>query len=163
MTIRTLALIAACTVLGACNPATTAPAAPTEAEAAAIGEAAHKAYVDAVNSNDLDTFMGVVTDDIVFQAPGMPEVVGRAAVRSFVEGYLGAFTTRWDKTQRDFVVSGDWAFQRYGYVSTDTSKADGSVTTDTGKGLIVYHREADGVWRVARDSWSSDGAAAPAA
>jgi len=163
MKTTTIAALLAGVILTGCNPATTAPAAPTESEAAAIGETAHKAYVDAVNSNDIEAFMGVITDDIVFQAPGMPEVVGRAAVRQFIEGYLAAYTTNWDKTQRDFVVSGDWAFQRYGYRSTDTSKADGSVTTDTGKGLIVYHRDADGVWRVARDTWNSDGPPAPSA
>lgn len=28
--------------------------------------------------------------------------------------------------------------------------------TDTGGGLAIYHRDADGVWRVARDSWGPD-------
>lgn len=155
-------MLVAGVLLTGCDPATTTPAEPTAAEAANIGEAAHEAYVDAVNSNNVDTFMAVVTDDIVFQAPNMPEVVGRAAVREFVTGYLSAFTTNWDKTQRDFVVSGDRAYQRYGYTVTDTNKATGAVTTDTGKGLIVFQRGTDGTWRVARDTWNSDGAA-PAA
>jgi ketosteroid isomerase-like protein len=144
------------TILIGAVPAAAQTAAPSPAEVAAIGEAAHKAYLDAINTNDLNAFMAVVTDDIVFQAPNTPEVVGRASVGEWVGGYLAAYTTHWDKTQRDFILSGDWAYQRYGYTSTDTDKATGAVTTDTGKGLIVYHRGTDGIWRVARDSWSSD-------
>ena len=140
--------------LAACAPK--APAPPTAAEVAAIGETAHKAYVEAINSNDTGKLMAVVTDDIVYQAPHEPEIVGRAAVRAWVDGYFGAYKAVWKKTTLDFIVAGDWAFERYAYESTDTPKAGGSAATDKGKGLNVYHRDGDGVWRVARDSWSSD-------
>jgi hypothetical protein len=30
------------------------------------------------------------------------------------------------------------------------------VVTDTGDGINIYRRGDDGVWRVARDGWSSD-------
>lgn len=140
--------------LGACAPK--APTPPTAAEAAAIGEAAHKAYVDAINSNNADTLMGVLTDDVVYQAPHEPEIVGKAAVRAWVDGYFGATKAEWKKTTLDFIVAGDWAFERYAYESQDTPGGGGAATTDKGKGLNVYHRDADGVWRVARDAWSSD-------
>ncbi len=148
-----LAVLLAIT-LAACAPK--APAAPTAAEVAAIGEAAHKAYVDAINSNSTDAVMAVLTDDVVYQAPHEPEIIGKAAVRAWVDGYFGAYGTVWKKTTLDFIVAGDWAFERYAYESTDTPKAGGPALTDKGKGLNVYHHDADGVWRVARDSWSSD-------
>lgn len=140
--------------LAACAPQAAAP--PTPAEVAAIGETAHKAYVDAINSNDAGKVAAVLTDDIVYQAPHEPEIVGKAAVRAWVDGYFGAYSTVWKKTTLDFIVSGDWAFERYAYESTDTPKAGGAAATDKGKGLNIYHRDADGVWRVARDAWSSD-------
>jgi hypothetical protein len=34
----------------------------------------------------------------------------------------------------------------------------GAVTTDVGKGILVYSRDADGVWRVARDGGNRDAA-----
>ncbi|MDP1913337.1 nuclear transport factor 2 family protein [Brevundimonas sp.] len=143
--------------LAGCQPATPAPVAPTGAEIAAIAEKAHNDYVAAINSNDTETLMALLTDDVVYQAPNMPEVVGKPAAREWVAGYFGAYRTQWEKTSLDFIVSGDWAFERYAYRSTDTDKATGAVTTDVGKGLNVYRRGTDGVWRIARDSWSSNG------
>lgn len=113
-------------------------------------------YLAAINSNDLDTLMAALTDDVVYQAPHAPEIVGKDAVREWARGYLAAYRTEWKKTSLDFTVSGDWAFERYAYKSTDTDRATGAVSTDTGKGLNIYHHESDGKWRVARDAWSTD-------
>jgi ketosteroid isomerase-like protein len=104
-----------------CSSAT-APAVP---DVAAIEAQAHDGYVAAINSNDLDTLMAVLTDDVVYQASGAPEVVGKAAVRDWVAGYLDAYSTRWEKTSIGFTVSGDWAFERYTYRATDTERATG--------------------------------------
>lgn len=147
-------LVVLIAALAACAPK--APAAPTPAEVAAIGEAAHAAYVGAINTNNTDKLMTVLTDDVVYQAPHEPEIVGKAAVRAWVDGYFGAYKAEWKKTTLDFIVAGDWAFERYAYESTDTPKAGGAPAHDKGKGLNIYHRDADGVWRVARDAWSSD-------
>ena len=130
--------------------------APAAVDVQAIEKAAHGGYVAAINSNDVDTLMSDLTDDIVYQAPGAPEVVGKAAVKAWVVSYFGAYRTRWRKTSIGFTVSGDWAFERYTYKSTDTDIMTGAVTTDVGKGINIFRREADGRWRVAIDGWSSD-------
>ena len=122
----------------------------------AIEEVAHGTYVAAINSNDTDTLLAGLTDDIVYQAPGASEVVGKAAVREWVKGYFDAYQTKWEKTSLGFTVSGDWAFERYTYKATDTDRKTGAVTTDIGKGINIFHRESDGKWRVAVDGWSSD-------
>lgn len=122
----------------------------------AIEKAAHDGYVTAINSNNVDILMADLTDDVVFQAQGAPEIIGAAAVREWVAGYFGAFKTKWEKTSIGFTVSGDWAFERYTYKSTDTDRKTGKVTTDTGKGINIFRRGADGKWRVAIDGWSSD-------
>jgi ketosteroid isomerase-like protein len=83
-------------------------------------------------------------------------VVGKAAVRAWSAAYLKAYTIHWDKTVSEFILDGDWAFERYAYKEHDTPSGGGAAVTDTGKGLIVYHHDADGKWRVARDAWNSD-------
>ena len=133
---------------------TNAPAAAVDVKA--VEAAAHDGYVAAINSNDVNTLMADLTDDVVYQAPGSPEIVGKAAVRDWVAGYMGAYTTKWEKTSIGFAVSGDWAFERYTYRSTDTDKKTGVATVDVGKGINVFRRGADGKWRVAIDGWSSD-------
>jgi ketosteroid isomerase-like protein len=54
------------------------------ADVKAIETAVHGGYVAAINSNDVETLMASLTDDIVYQAPGEPEVVGKAAVGKWV-------------------------------------------------------------------------------
>lgn len=148
MTIAALATAAAAGAWSA--PATAGP------DVRAVEAAAHGAYVAAINSNDTETLMADLTDDVVYQAPNEPEIVGKAAVRNWVAAYFGADRTTWRKTSIGFTVSGDWAFERYTYVSTDTDRKSGAVTTDRGKGINIFHHDADGRWRVAIDGWSSD-------
>ena len=125
-------------------------------EIRASAERAHATYVAAINSNNIDSLMAMMTEDVVFLSPHEPVLVGKAAVRLWGEAYLKAFRIHWQKTSFEFVVAGDWAFERYGYIATDTPAGGGAAITDTGKGLVLYRREPDGVWRVARDAWSSD-------
>jgi ketosteroid isomerase-like protein len=140
-------LIAASMMLGA-----SAGAADTQS----IEQAAHGAYVAAINSNNVDTLVANLADDIVYQSPGEPEIVGKAAARKWIAEYFAAAHTHWEKTSIGFVVNGDWAFERYTYKSTDTDKKSGALTTDSGKGINVFRKGSDGRWRVAIDGWSSD-------
>jgi ketosteroid isomerase-like protein len=131
----------------------------TESDSQSSGGSAHQAhdaYVTAINSNNLDTLLAVLTDDVVYLSAHEPVMVGKAAVRPWLEAYLKTYKTHWDKPVQEFVVSGEWAFERYSYTSTDTPIAGGDAVTDTGWGLVIYHHDADGKWRVARDAWGPD-------
>jgi ketosteroid isomerase-like protein len=142
-------------ILAACGPSgAKSTAGATAADSTA--HLAHEAYTTAINSNNLDSLDGMFTEDVVFLAAHAPPIVGKAAVRAWADGYLQAFTTHWDKTPQEFVVAGDWAFERYTYKSTDLPKAGGAKVVDTGWGLVIYHHDADGKWRVARDAFSTD-------
>jgi ketosteroid isomerase-like protein len=144
----TIALLAL--ALGACAKAAPAP------DAKEVEAQAHGGYVAAINSNDIDKFTAALTDDIVYQSPNEPEIVGKAAVRQWAAGYFEAYETKWEKTSIGFTVSGDWAFERYTYVAQNTDRKTHAVSGDKGKGINIYHHDADGKWRVAIDGWSSD-------
>ena len=144
------AAIGIAAMLAGCTAKAPAP------DAKAIGEAAHGAYVAAINSNDVATLMADLTDDAVYQSPNEPEIIGKDALRKWAQAYVDAYKIHWDKTSLDFIVSGNWAFERYAYKATNTDRKTGEVTHDTGKGINIYHHDADGKWRVARDGWSSD-------
>jgi ketosteroid isomerase-like protein len=92
----------------ACSPS-------AKSDIVAIAEPAHTSYVDAINSNNPETPAKVVVDDVVYQGPHEPEIIGKAAVRKWAQGYFGANSAKWEKTTLDFTVSGDWAFERYAY------------------------------------------------
>jgi len=152
LTVRA-ALAGLLVLTAACKPVDPAPG---TVDVSGIEKASHGRYVAAINSNDPDRLLAVLTDDVVFQAPGAPEVVGKAAVGAWLRASLAAYRTRWEKTSIGFTVNGDWAFERYTYKSTDTDRKTGAVTTDVGKGINVFRLGDDGKWRVAIDGWSSD-------
>jgi ketosteroid isomerase-like protein len=154
-----VAVVAACSSPAPEAKSDSAVASVSTADVAARNAAAHKAhenYVRVINSNNLDSLMSMMTDDVVFLAAGSKPVIGKAAVREWADGYIKAFHTHWDKPVQEFTVSGDWAIERYNYTSTDTPVAGGKDVVDTGWGLVLYHREPDGVWRVARDAFGPD-------
>ena len=143
-------------ILGAVYGAPTSMLASDHPAAEAGAHQAHAAYVAAINSNNLETLLDMLTDDVVFLAAQSPPMVGKDAVRPWLEGYMEAYETHWDKPVLEFVVCGEWAFERYSYKSTDTPRAGGAVIEDTGWGLAIYHHDADGKWRVARDAFGPD-------
>ena len=149
------ALLISAAHLGGCatSECCSVPSAESHAE---IAHTAHENFVNAINSNDLETLMSVLTDDVVLMAPNAPRLVGKDVVRPWAGGYYDAYETHWVKTTLEFVIAGDWAFEQYSYESTDTPRAGGPVVRDTGKGIAVFRRGGDGKWRVARDAWSSD-------
>jgi ketosteroid isomerase-like protein len=96
------------------------------------------------------------TDDVVPLSPNEPVVIGKAAVRAWAAAYLRGYKIHWDKTASEFIVAGVSAFERCSYKQNDKPRDDRAPVTDTGKGLIVYHHDVDGTWRVARRAWNSD-------
>ena len=132
-----------------------------EATLAAI-RSAHEAYVAAINSNTVNTWLDSLSDDVVYFVPNQHALVGKEAVAVWATRYLQEVTTHWTKPVQEFTVAGDWAFGRYVYTASDSvvirdPETDGGGTAnDSGWGLLVYHREGDGRWRVARDAWGSD-------
>jgi hypothetical protein len=69
-------------------------------------------------------------------------------------GLSGRMQDPMGKRPPDFIVSGDWAFERHACRSTDTDRKTGAVSTDIGKGINIHHHDADGqtptdngVWR----------------
>lgn len=117
---------------------------------------AHDRYLAAINANDLEAFLATVTDDIVFIAPNAPVMVGKTEVGPWVRGYFEAVATSWQKTSVEFVVTSDWAFERYTYKAIDTPHDGSEAYVDTGNGINIYRLGADDVWRVARDVWATD-------
>ncbi len=120
---------------------------------------AHDRYLAAINANDPVAFLATVTEDVVFIAPNAPAIVGKAKLEPWVRGYFDAVETSWEKTSLEFVVAGDWAFERYSYKAADQPRGGGDVSVETGNGINIYRLGADNVWRVARDVWATDGLA----
>lgn len=115
----------------------------------------HHAYVTAINSNETDRILALMSDDIVFQVPGEPELIGKTAVRAWASGFFAEFEAHWDKAEHALEQSGDLAVSRYTYIARLRSRGDGAEISEIGKGTCVYHVDGLGEWRLMIDSWST--------
>jgi ketosteroid isomerase-like protein len=129
---------------------------PTDGDLQAINRL--QSQVDsAIINGDTERYVTFLADDAVLMPPNAPPVVGKEAIRSWnaamsKEMKIEAYTSSDDEV----VLAGDWAFRRATVDWTIRSTASGQPIRDAGKYIIVYARQPDGSWKVARDIWSSN-------
>lgn len=120
----------------------------------------HHRYVTAINSNNTDAILPLLSVDVVFQVPGEPELIGAEAVRAWAADFFAGFEAHWDKTEHALEQSGeqsgDLAVSRYTYNARIRSREDGSEIGEAGKGTCIYRRSATGDWLLMIDSWSTN-------
>jgi hypothetical protein len=79
-------------------------------------------------SYHMSEVQSVTVDDMVFIAPGFGRLVGHDAMRSWLERYLAAYDARWEKSNVEVVIEGDWAFEQHSYRSTNEPNARGALS-----------------------------------
>lgn len=114
----------------------------------------------ASEGRDVERILSYWTDDAVVLPPGLPAVVGKAALREYVEGSLKipGFRITWLATDAAFSPDGNLAylFERN---SITMNAPDGTTTTTSGRAVTIWRRAADGEWRCAVDIWNAEPAA----
>jgi ketosteroid isomerase-like protein len=131
--------------------------------------AADKAAVDAVrereatllNAGMVDSLGNVYAADVDMMPPNEPAMSGLAEVRPWVEGMLSQVTVNARYLTSSVEVAGDWAIDRYTAELTATPKAGGPPMTETIKGFHILRRQADGSWKIAKDTWNTDAPTPP--
>jgi len=121
----------------------------TRADEAAIRELISQT---AATNNAADTlgWVELFEDSAVYMAPGMLEVTGRGDLMDVAAAGFGPYAAAVEIRPVEIEILGDWAFAR--------SHVSGSVTPRTGgdpiavdvKQLVLYHRQPDGTWKIAR-------------
>ncbi len=109
-------------------------------------------WIAATRSGDLDTVLGLMTDDVVFLTPGRPPMRKNdfaAASKAQVGGKAPKLDGRSDI--QEIQVCGDWAFM-WSSLTVVATPPDGSAAkTRSGHNLTVLRRQL-GRWLVARDA-----------
>jgi ketosteroid isomerase-like protein len=162
-------IIAAVAVLGligslaACGDST--PKRPSLEQDLAAITAFNKRYLGAINDENIETLSALTTEGHVMLAPGRPPIVGKAANDAMNGRAFEQFEFDESWSPVETVVSGDLAFQRGTYVSSAKPRAGGETRTIQGSFLRIYQRQANGEWRMTRDTFNSEpppgGAGAP--
>ncbi len=132
-----------------------APAGPSEAEdAAAIREVRLSQFAASFIASDADGFLASVAADMVIMPPDEPAVRGHTEIRAWLDAFFAAYTTDLHYTGSEVSVVGDTAFEAYAFRWTLTPLDGGEPIRQSGKGVYVFRRQADGGWKVARDIWN---------
>ncbi len=114
----------------------------------------------ASEGRDVDRILSYWTDDAVVLPPGLPSVVGKAALRQYVEGsmQIPGFRITWES--KDVTLSPDGQLAYMSSRNTVTMNApDGTPITTGGRAVTIWRREPDGEWRCAVDIWNAEAAA----
>ncbi len=130
---------------------------------AAAGEAQDIAAIRNMRENefagsfiraDSDGFLASITKDMVIMPPDERPVTGHDTIRAWLEGFFAAYKTDLVYTGSDVSVFGDVAFEAYAFRWTLTAVDGSAPIKQTGKGVYVLRRQADGGWKVSRDIWN---------
>jgi uncharacterized protein (TIGR02246 family) len=106
-------------------------------------------WMAASRAGDTQKVLSLMTDDVVFMVPGR-EPFGKQA---FAEAAHAMKDVRMEGESdiREIVVCGDWAYLR-NYIVITVTAPGGKPVKRAGYTLSILRKEADGTWRLARDS-----------
>ena len=111
--------------------------------------AANKRFSALIEKRDFAGLAACYTDDAQLLPPGSPTVTGRAAIGPFWEAAAAALGLKAATLSTiELEVHGDSAHE-VGEGLLKTATGDAKV-----KYLVVWKRQADGVWKMHRDIWN---------
>ncbi|WP_199091745.1 SgcJ/EcaC family oxidoreductase [Bosea sp. ASV33] len=108
-----------------------------------------EAWMAASRRGDLDTVLGLMTEDVVFMVPGQ-EPFGKAAFAALLKGAGGSLTEGTSEIV-ELKILGEWAFIR-NRIAMQITPTGCETVRRPGYTLTLLRKEADGRWRLARDA-----------
>lgn len=109
----------------------------------------HQAWVEAVNSGDLEGWVAIVTEDIVWIPPGQTVIEGRAALAEWLRPFLEAYEYEYATTGQAVWVVGERALEQSDYVSQLRSRGGGEALEHVGSYVALWRWE-EGRWYMER-------------
>jgi len=114
--------------------------------------AAYKAFEDGFFRGDSEALGQIYADDAEWLVPGAPPIRGRAAIAAAWKGVIGSGGNNVRIDVREVQETGDWAFD----VGSFTATGPSGVTLNAGKYIVVWKRDAAGIWKTYRDIFHWD-------
>jgi len=104
-------------------------------------------------AGDVDTVLGLMTEDVVFLVAGQPPMSGRAAFERGLRGLLAGHRIESTQQVREVQVDGDLAYSWTELSVRVLPLAGGDApAARSGNALSVLRRQQDGRWRLIRDA-----------
>jgi len=119
-------------------------------------EAATSAFHNALRTNDFETFMSYVAEDVLLMPPGEAPVRGKDAVGAWYSAFLSQFrTSSLTLSDQEIFLGDKWAVELGTYEWGLTPSAGGVPIVDHGTYMQVWKLQGDGEWRFAREIYNS--------
>ena len=107
-------------------------------------------------SEDADVIIAHTADDMILMPPNVGKKTGKEEIRNFLQGFFDQFTITEQKiTEREVIVSGDWAFERGSYEMVVVPEGGSEGISDQINFIGIWQRQSDGAWREVRAIWNS--------
>jgi uncharacterized protein (TIGR02246 family) len=104
-------------------------------------------------AGDVDTVLGLMTEDVVFLVAGQPPMSGRAAFERGLRGLLAGHRIESTQQVREVQVDGDLAYSWTELSVRVVPLAGGDApAARSGRALSILRRQQDGRWRLIRDA-----------
>ncbi len=113
---------------------------------------AEKALAEAFESSDLTAWVDSYTDDAIFVGPGVPAIEGRSA---FLDAVPQISISSMEIVADSTLGAGNFA-ATLGRVNWVSGPKSSDAPTRRRRFLIVWRREPDGRWRIARELLNED-------
>jgi len=112
-------------------------------------------YNDALNGGSTAAVLPLYTDDGIFMPPYSPSAVGKEAVRRAYDAVFQELKFNVRFTIAELVVMAPtWAYVRTNSAGTTGHASTGKTTAEANQELFIFRKADDGVWRIARYSFS---------
>lgn len=113
-------------------------------------------YVAAFNREDIVAMSEYATADTIGMAPNRPPIHGLNAHRQLWSDGFAAAQSVFFVFPEELEIMGDIAIDQHRWVLDSMPRRGGRPVHDEGKGIWIWRRQADGIWKVARAIWNSD-------
>jgi uncharacterized protein (TIGR02246 family) len=121
----------------------------TRADEAAIRELIEQTAA-ANNAADTLGWVALFEEGAVYMPPGTQEVTTRSGLLEMAAAGFGPYAADIETTPAEIVILGDWAFARSHVTGTVTPRGGGDAIPVDVKQIVIYHRQPDGRWKIAR-------------
>ena len=111
----------------------------------------------ASEGRDVERILSYWTDDAVVLAPGLPPIIGKTALRQYVETsmQIPGFHISWTSTDVTFSPDRQLAYM-FSQNAVTTNGPDGRPASTKGRAVTIWRVEPDGEWRCAVDIWNAE-------
>lgn len=111
----------------------------------------------ASEGRDVESILSYWTEDAVVLPPGLPPVIGKVALRHYVQAstQIPGFQISWTSSEVTFSPDRNLAYM-FSQNAVTMNGPDGTPATTKGRAVTIWRREPDGEWRCAVDIWNAE-------